>query len=322
MNNISDPSRKSRDIPVLIDTDPGIDDAFAIMLCATDPSVRIKAITTVAGNVTLDHTLLLKHMLGLNGTVVSKGAEKPLVRPAGRVTRVHGYDGLGGLGRIVEGSVDTFPAWDRIYAEAVEEKGELCILAIGPLTNIAISIQKHPDFPELVKKLVIMGGSGSIGNVTPAAEFNSWVDPEACEAVFRSGIPIVLCGLDGLQTGALSEDDINGLISDYQDKGGITEKLAIPLLAYAQRGHHGWNGNDTIAIYDMAAALCLLYPEQAICRNAHLACEISDEASAGRTIISNPLEGDQTQILLSMDKNVYIDHIRRMLTSLEIVHEK
>ena len=118
------PARK-----ILIDTDPGVDDALAIMLCAADRSVQITAITAVAGNVGLNHTLenalYLKEVLGLSHTLVSRGADRPLVLSPGRVTTVHGNDGLGGLSKTPKASPDPLPAWERIYETAVQEKGNL-----------------------------------------------------------------------------------------------------------------------------------------------------------------------------------------------------
>lgn len=303
--------------PVLIDTDPGVDDTLAIMLCASAPSVSIKAITAVAGNVSLDHTyenaLLLKKLFGLTDTIVSKGAEKPLVLPAGRVTVVHGSDGLGGLSRKTDTQPDPLPAWERIYQTALQEKGDLEILALGPLTNIALALRKHPDLKDLISQIVIMGGSGSCGNVTPHAEFNSWVDPDACEEVFRSGVPLLLCGLDGLQPAALEFSELDLIISEFGSYGGVTGDFAVPIIRFIRNGRHGWGGNSNVVIYDLATAVCFLHPEQAVYRSVHLSCETDDEVTLGKTLISESLDDDLSGILTSMDKETYVQCMRSML---------
>ena len=272
---------------ILIDTDPGVDDALAIMLCAADPSVQITAITAVAGNVGLNHTLenalYLKEVLGLSHTLVSKGADRPLVLSPGRVTTVHGNDGLGGLSKVPKASPDALPAWERIYETAVQEKGNLEILALGPLTNLALALRKHPDLKNLVKNLVIMGGSAKSGNVTEQAEFNAWVDPDACDEVLHSGIPLLLCGLDGLQPAALEFPELDALIDTFQNRGGVTEDLAVPIIRFIRHSRKGWGGHHNVCIYDLATAVCFLHPEAAQVRSAHLSCATEEGPALGKT---------------------------------------
>ncbi len=307
---------------ILIDTDPGVDDALAIMLCAADPSVQITAITAVAGNVGLNHTLenalYLKEVLGLSHTLVSKGADRPLVLSPGRVTTVHGNDGLGGLSKAPKASPDAVPAWERIYETAVQEKGNLEILALGPLTNLAIALRKHPDLKSLVKNLVIMGGSAGSGNVTEEAEFNAWVDPDACDEVLHSGIPLLLCGLDGLQPAALEFPELDTLMNTFQNRGGVTESLAVPIVRFIRHSRKGWGGHHNVCIYDLATAVCFLHPDAAQARSAHLSCVTEDGPALGKTVASAAVSGEActSQILYSMDKQQYLDAFRFMLTRL------
>lgn len=302
---------------ILIDTDPGVDDTLAIMLCASDPSVKIRAITAVAGNVSLDHTfenaLLLKKLLGLKDTYVSRGSDRPLILPPGRVTTVHGNDGLGGLGRRISEGADSLPAWERIWQTALEEKGELEILALGPLTNIAVALRKHPELAGMIRQLVIMGGSGSAGNVTPQAEFNSWVDPDAGKEVFESGIPTLLCGLDGLQPAALEFSELDSLIRDYQHAGGVTGDFASGIIRFIRNSRKGWGGFNNVVIYDLAAAVCFLHPGQAVCRPVSLSCETKEGPSLGKTLIREALPEGRTCILENMDKKTYLTAVRSML---------
>ena len=307
---------------ILIDTDPGVDDALAIMLCAADPSVQITAITAVAGNVGLNHTLenalYLKEVLGLSHTLVSRGADRPLVLSPGRVTTVHGNDGLGGLSKTPKASPDPLPAWERIYETAVQEKGNLEILALGPLTNLALALRKHPDLKSLVKNLVIMGGSAKSGNVTEQAEFNAWVDPDACDEVLHSGIPLLLCGLDGLQPAALEFPELDALIDTFQNRGGVTEDLAVPIIRFIRHSRKGWGGHHNVCIYDLATAVCFLHPEAAQVRSAHLSCATEEGPALGKTPVTAAGSGEActSQILCSMEKQQYLDAFRFMLTRL------
>ena len=298
------PARK-----ILIDTDPGVDDALAIMLCAADRSVQITAITAVAGNVGLNHTLenalYLKEVLGLSHTLVSRGADRPLVLSPGRV-------------KTPKASPDPLPAWERIYETAVQEKGNLEILALGPLTNLALALRKHPDLKSLVKNLVIMGGSAKSGNVTEQAEFNAWVDPDACDEVLHSGIPLLLCGLDGLQPAALEFPELDALIDTFQSRGGVTESLAVPIIRFIRHSRKGWGGHHNVCIYDLATAVCFLHPESAQAHPAHLSCVTEEGSALGKTAVTAAGSGEvcTSQILYSMDKQQYLDAFRFMLTRL------
>ena len=249
---------------------------------------------------------------------MSRGADRPLVLSSGRVTTVHGNDGLGGLSKAPKASPDAVPAWERIYETAVQEKGNLEILALGPLTNLAIALRKHPDLKSLVKNLVIMGGSAGSGNVTEEAEFNAWVDPDACDEVLHSGIPLLLCGLDGLQPAALEFPELDALMNTFQNRGGVTESLAVPIIRFIRHSRKGWGGHHNVCIYDLATAVCFLHPDAAQARSAHLACVTEDGPALGKTVASAAVSGEActSQILCSMDKQQYLDAFRFMLTRL------
>ena len=205
-------------IPIIIDCDPGTDDAFAIFLAHASDKLDLRAITPVAGNVAYKFTS--KNACDLAGYIgsdcrISRGADSAILKPfTGDAAYAHGQNGMAGIqipnrtGRTQE---DKY-AWDVIYEEAVACKGELVIAAVGPLTNIAIAIMKHPDLKDYVKRILIMGGAFMEGNMTPYAEYNIWYDPHACELVLRSGIPITLCGLDCTMGAALTIDEIADII--------------------------------------------------------------------------------------------------------------
>lgn len=191
---------------VIIDTDPGVDDALALMLAFNSPELKVEAVTTVAGNVSQEkahiNALKVLEFLGISNVPVARGASKPLLRDVRNTEEFHGKTGLGeavlpepGLRSNERSAVD-------LILEKEEELGKkLTLIAIGPLTNIASSILVKPELAEEVAGLVIMGGAFGVtpyghGNVTPVAEFNIWHDPEAAKIVFDSGIPVTAVGLD------------------------------------------------------------------------------------------------------------------------------
>jgi inosine-uridine nucleoside N-ribohydrolase len=198
---------------VIIDTDPGIDDALALILALVSPEIRLEAITTVCGNVPVDFaTANALRVLGLfpleQRPPMAQGAERPLVRPLSTAAVVHGDDGLGGVTRQrlpdgrpryqpAEGVLSTTDAITCLLDFIQRYPGELTLIALGPLTNLAQAWQRDPTIMRQLAGVVIMGGAITVpGNVSPVAEFNISVDPEAAQLVFTSGLPLTLIGLD------------------------------------------------------------------------------------------------------------------------------
>jgi len=187
---------------IIIDTDPGVDDAFAFLLALSSPEIKLEALTTTQGNVTLDkatrNALSILELCKAVHIPVAAGSTLPLVQPLRASTDVHGSTGVGNaiLPEPKSKPVDQH-AVDFLIQRMLAEPGEVSIFPIGPLTNIAMAIRKEPKFAKSVKELVIMGGAiKESGNVTPLAEFNIYVDPHAAHIVFHSGIPITLIPLD------------------------------------------------------------------------------------------------------------------------------
>lgn len=187
---------------VIIDCDPGIDDALALMLALEAPQLKVEAITTVDGNVSLDrttgNTAAVLELCGRGHIPIHKGAAAPIDRDPMPASKAHGGDGLGdvGYGR-TEADVASTDAVSFLLAATAAAPGEISWLAVGPLTNLAEAIRRDGDLPSRVKRLVIMGGAEFTGNITPSAEFNFLHDPEAAAEVFRAGFAdIVMVGLD------------------------------------------------------------------------------------------------------------------------------
>lgn len=190
-------------IPLVIDTDPGIDDALAILLALASPEVDLRLVTTVHGNVdleqTTDNALRVLHLAGRSDVPVAAGARESLIHPQPqRAGHVHGDAGLGGV--VLPASpapLDPRPAIGALADLLQSSPVPVTVAAIGPLTNLALLLRVYPDAAARIGRLVVMGGSaGRGGNVTAAAEFNVWSDPEAAHAVLTSGLPTVLVGLD------------------------------------------------------------------------------------------------------------------------------
>lgn len=188
---------------LIIDTDPGIDDALALLLALSAKSeLEVEAITTVNGNVGVDqvtkNVFRILDVAGRSDIPVYKGNGKPLMRENDNCEEFHGDDGLGNLGfKEVPGTVKEEHAVDFLIRKVREEKGEITLVPIGPLTNIAQAVQKDPEFAKNVKEVVIMGGAEHGGNMSPHAEFNFWTDPEAAKIVFQAGFErVTMVGLD------------------------------------------------------------------------------------------------------------------------------
>jgi purine nucleosidase len=193
---------------IILDCDPGIDDALAIAFAHGHPGIDLVGITTVAGNVGLAKTtanaLAVCEYVGAAGTPVTAGCAGPLLRPAYDAREVHGESGLGGA-VLPAPAASPAPghAIDYIIETIRAAPGQITLVATGPLTNIALAVKREPRLADWVREFVIMGGSAGRGNVTPAAEYNIWADPEAAAAVFRAGWTVVVLGLDvTMKTGA------------------------------------------------------------------------------------------------------------------------
>lgn len=201
--------------PFLLDCDTGVDDAIAILLSKQLDKLELVAITSVAGNAEIEKTtfnaLYMRELAGLDAPVY-RGAEKPMFGTQVTAPYVHGQNGLADLPlHAPKRGTEPLAAWDAIYETAKAYAGELVVVAIGPLTNLALAFTKYKDLAKYIKRIVIMGGAAVGGNVTPAAEFNIYVDPEAADIVFTAGAPIHMCGLDVTVQAYLTPEEIEQL---------------------------------------------------------------------------------------------------------------
>lgn len=242
-------------IPLVIDTDPGIDDALAILLALASPEVDLRLVTTVHGNVdlalTTENALRVLHLAGRSDVPVAAGAQGALIHPQPeRAGHVHGAEGLGGVQLPPSPArVDPRPAVTALAELLMSSPEPVTVAPIGPLTNIALLLAVHPEAAARIDRLVVMGGSaGHGGNVTAAAEFNIWSDPEAAAAVFGSTIPTVMVGLDVTMPTVLTEAGI----ARFAAAGPIGATAAAILEQYLDHARDVY-GTAGVVVHDALA---------------------------------------------------------------------
>jgi len=270
---------------ILLDCDPGVDDAMAIAYAIGSPDLEVAGLTTVAGNVSLVRTtanaLRVLECVGAPDIPVTAGSAAALLRPPLTAEAVHGEDGLRGA-RLPPPSRTARPghAVDFIITSVLDAPGEMTLIATGPLTNIALALRREPRLAAAVREFVIMGGSAGRGNVTPAAEFNIAVDPEAAAIVFAAGWTVTMVGLDvTLQATADAE-----VIAKIGSLGRLATDLLLPcLLSHA-------DGDDATApardpeVHDVCAVAYAARPDLLGLRPARVDVETAGRLTAGMTV--------------------------------------
>ncbi|GAA3179521.1 nucleoside hydrolase [Blastococcus jejuensis] len=241
--------------PLVIDTDPGIDDALAILLALASPEVDLRLVTTVHGNVELEQTtenaLRVLHLAGRSDVPVAAGARASLVHPQPeRAGHVHGAAGLGGVQLPPSpAELDPRPAVVALAELLMASTEPVTVATIGPMTNLALLLGVYPEAAARIGRLVVMGGSaGRGGNVTAAAEFNVWADPEAAQAVLTAGLPTVLVGLDVTLHTVLGEDGI----ARFAAAGPVGSSAAAILQQYLDHARTAY-GTSGVVVHDALA---------------------------------------------------------------------
>lgn len=300
---------------IIIDTDAGIDDSIAILLANAAPNVKICAITTCFGTTTLENTtnnvLNLSSLIGLK-TRIAKGAASPLIKENPIPGNFHGETGIG-LAKMpeTEKKAENTYAWDVLYEEAKKEKGNLTLVTLGPLTNIATAFLKYEDLPKMLKKIVIMGGTVEEGNVSAYAEANIAHDPHACEIVFRSKANIVMAGLNATEKTRLTEAERNYIFSKHTYLWRILRDMFTTYgLSQSMSGEEG------LVIHDAAAMFAALYPQSVVCKKFHVVCETASCIMQGRTIADMRLHSEEEKnvdVVLNIDKKAFIEALDNML---------
>jgi purine nucleosidase len=275
-------------IRIVIDTDPGQDDAIAILLALAERErLDMLGITTVAGNVPVELTtvnaLRLVELAGRADLPVFRGARKPLLRPLRTAEFICGSDGLEGAGLPPPGGKarDAHAVAFLLDTLRAAPAKSVTLCPLGPLTNIALVFAQEPELAAKVERIVLMGGARDLGNVTPAAEFNFFVDPHAAQIVLDAGAPVVMLGLDATHQ-AMATPERVGRIAAHDT---ATARAVTGMLERPRPGGKAKFGVEGHPLHDPCVIAYLLWPDLFEGRDCHVAVETAGETTIGRSVI-------------------------------------
>ena len=318
---------------IIIDTDPGVDDALAILLAMRSPELIIEAFTTVSGNVHVNQaTQNLLTILGVldlsEYPTISKGAEHPLVKSHINAENVHGEDGLGNISKLytpngkliyppANCSITTHSAVDLILEKITQFPNELILVALGPLTNISLAIRKNAHRMRKLQGIVLMGGVFSeYGNITTTAEFNVYVDPHAAQEVFNSGIPIHIAPLDVTHQVILTGERLDAEIEGIENKISrfLTESTRACMTFY--REYVGFYG---LHIHDALPIGMLTHPNFFESVEAHVQVETEGTLTSGMTVADlrreRQDEMSNANVCINVDAEAFLNHFFKRILS-------
>jgi len=301
---------------VIIDTDPGVDDAIAILLALASPELDVLALTTVAGNVGLEGTTLnarrLVSLAGRPDVIVAAGCDEAIAGPTKYASTVHGVDGLGDLDWD-EPNVALDPRHAVDVMGELIEAGPLSIVAIGPLTNLAVLLERNPGVEHVVEHVVVMGGASFEGNVTPAAEFNVWADPEAARRVFAAAWPLTIMPLDLTHQATLDDDDVTFLRSLGTEVGRRCADMLEPYAAF----HNAWYGKRDVIMHDAMAVYELIDPAAITKQGVRVSVEVGGDHSRGATWFDRRrIHADSTtRVGLDVDNTAFVAMLKKRLAT-------
>jgi len=271
--------------PIILDVDPGHDDAVALLMAAASPAIDLLAVTCVAGNASLAHTQrnarTVLTVAGVTDVPVAAGLDRPLLRPLVTAAHVHGETGLDGP-ELPAPTVELDPrhAVDLIVEAAAAAPRPITLVPTGPLSNIAMALRRVPRLAEQVERIVLMGGAVGEGNITPSAEFNIYVDPEAAHIVFASGIPITMIGLDVTHQALVGRADVAAI----RAMGTPVALMAAGLFDYYARFHQDRYGWDGAPLHDPCCVAALIRPGLITTRPMDVQIETTSPLTLGRTV--------------------------------------
>ena len=303
---------------IVLDTDPGHDDAIALLLALASPEVELLGVTTVAGNQTLPKTtanaLKILEFVDRTDIPVYAGSPRPMVRDQWAAEYVHGETGLDGpdLPHPTTSPADGHAV--DFLAARLGEHDDLVLVPVGPLTNIGLLLAKHPGIEERIGRIVLMGGAIAEGNVTPAAEFNIWADPEAAHRVFTSGVDVTMVGLDVTHKALLKPDKVGEL------REGSRVGTLVGELYDFYHGHHqrmyGWEGSP---VHDALAVAHVIRDDFLTTEHLHVQVDIGPEPGRGRTYVDlwrRTGNEPNAHVGVAVDGSAFIDVLVDRLRSL------
>jgi purine nucleosidase len=301
---------------ILLDCDPGHDDAIALMLALASPEVELLGVTTVAGNQTLDKTtanaIRLLEFAGRADVPVAAGADRPLVREQYVASYVHGETGLDGpdLPPPQSSALDQH-AVDFLADKIRETGGDVTLVPTGPLTNVALMIALHPDARPA--RIVLMGGAIAEGNVTPAAEFNIWADPEAAARVFGSGIDVTMVGLDVTHRALFTNAHVGRLT-------GRVGRMVAELLEFYGHFHKEVYNFDGSPIHDAVAVAHVIRDDLVKTEHLNTEIDVESELCRGRTVVDvwrRSGRDANSHVGVDIDSDGFLDLLIERLNSLQ-----
>jgi len=306
--------------PIILDCDPGHDDAISLILALSSSQLQPLAVTTSAGNQTPDKTLnnalRVLTLLVRSDIPVAGGAIKPLARELIIADNVHGESGLDGP----ELPDPSFKALDKSAIELIAEKVRasnepVTLVPSGPLTNIALFLSTYPELHCKIERIVLMGGAAGAGNWTPAAEFNIYVDPEAADMVFKAGIPITMCGLDVTHQAQIMDEDIERIRKIPNHVAKCVAELLDFFMIYHRDPKWGFEGAP---LHDPCTIAWLLKPELFSSYDCWVGVETKGEYTQGMTVVDRyqlTQRPHNTQVLCDIDRDGFVDLIVECLTA-------
>ncbi|WP_439843419.1 pyrimidine-specific ribonucleoside hydrolase RihA [Aeromonas dhakensis] len=299
-------------LPVILDCDPGHDDAIALILALASPELKVLAVTTSAGNQTPDKTLnnalRILTLLGRDDIPVATGAPKPLARELIIADNVHGESGLDGPKLPDPAFAPVAMTALELMAKCLRESPEpVTLVPTGPLTNIALLLAAHPELKSKIARIVLMGGAAGAGNWTPAAEFNIYVDPEAADMVFKSGLPITMCGLDVTHQAQVMDEDIERVRAITNPVAQCVAGLLDFFMIYHRDPKWGFAGAP---LHDPCTIAWLLAPALFHGVECRVDIETGGTHTSGMTVVDRyGLTGKSANalVLLGLDRAGFID---------------
>lgn len=270
---------------IIIDTDPGIDDSLAILLALASPEIQLEGVTIVHGNCSMEqgtvNALSVLELAGASHVPVLKGCDLPLVQPSLLAPETHGNTGLGYAQLPSPGSRPIVRhGCDFLIEQIMSDPGEITLVAIGPLTNVALAIRKEPRIVQAVKEVFIMGGAiRHEGNTTPLAEFNTYVDPHAAHIVYHSGMPITLTPLDVTYQCVLLGDDVKRI----QAAGSEVPDFVEAATRFYMEFHDEYQGIQGCVINDPLTLALTFAPELCDYGEYYVDVDLSGGVSLGKT---------------------------------------
>jgi len=270
-------------VPVIIDCDPGHDDAVALLLALASPEIDLRFVTTVAGNTTLDKTTAnARRVLDIGGSEIDvfAGCDRPLMRDLVVAEYVHGPSGLDGPTLVAPSRPPSEGHAVDAIAHAVEASADpITLVPVGPLTNVAVFLARYPRLADRLDRIVLMGGSMQAGNITASAEYNIYVGPEGAHRVFESGIPLTMIGLDVTHRALLRRED-----ADILARAGAVGRFVAELFGFFRSHEPGAAGLTGAPIHDAAAVAHLIWPDLIRTERRPVTIDVG-ETCRGRTVV-------------------------------------